>query len=119
MTFIDIQSKLKIINKVFDTRDVVSIKITENYIQKYYKVNRIPYSFFHAKSDLIYMGISRDGVYKKDDLLAAARLIEENIRGLGAKRVLELAAGRGANSFYLSKIFPHAKFGVLIFPWVN
>lgn len=99
----ELEEKLRKIKTVFDTEDIVSLQTGKDYVQKYYSVNKIPYSLLHTKSDLIYMGISRDGVFKEDDLLEAARTVENYIKDSRTKKVLELATGRGANSYWLAK----------------
>ncbi len=106
----EITQKLENIRKVFDINRVIGLKTDKAYIQKYYKINKIPYSLFHTNTDLIYMGVSRDGIYKEDDLLEAARTVEKYLKELNGSKVLELATGRGANSFYLAQRFPAVKF---------
>ena len=71
----DLKHKLTQIEKVFDLNEVLALQPDKVYIQKYYKANKLAYSLFHTYSDKIYMGISRDGVYKEDDLLEAARTV--------------------------------------------
>jgi ubiquinone/menaquinone biosynthesis C-methylase UbiE len=106
----ELSEKLSNVYKVFEINRVLNLKIDNEYIQKYYWVNKLPYSLFHTKTDLIYMGISRDGVYKEDDLLEAARTVEKYLEKSGGTDVLELATGRGANSFYIAQKFPLVNF---------
>jgi ubiquinone/menaquinone biosynthesis C-methylase UbiE len=105
-----LKKKIKTIQAVFDLEGVLSLKPDKEYIQKYYKANKLAYSFFHTYSDKIYMGVSRDGIYKEDDLLEAARTVEKYIKQLKAARVLELASGRGATSAHLAKLHPDIEF---------
>ena len=51
-----LEDKLKNVRRVFNINRLDSIEIDNSYISKYYKVNQIPYSVLHTKSDLIYMG---------------------------------------------------------------
>ena len=102
--------RLEKIKKVFAIETLLSIRSDTKYIQKYYRVNKIPYSIFHTSSDLIYMGISRDGIFKEEDLLEAARMVDTYIKELQATKVLELATGRGANSLYLARRHPETEF---------
>lgn len=106
----DLKQKLENISKVFKIKDVLNLEANNEYIQKYYNTNKIPYSLFHTKTDFVHMGISRDRIYKEDDLFEAARLVEKYIKNRKVNKVLELAAGRGANSFYLAKKFPKVDF---------
>lgn len=106
----NIKQKLEDISKIFKIEDVLNIEANKEYIQKYYNTNKIPYSLFHTKTGFVHMGISRDGIYKEDDLFEATRVVEKYIKNLKGNKILELAAGRGANSFYLAKKFPKVSF---------
>lgn len=106
----DLRDKLAQIDKVFNSHDLLSRHIDKQYIQKYYKANKLAYSLFHTSSDQVHMGISRDGVYKEEDLLEAARTVEKYIKNPETTKVLELATGRGATSIYLAKKYPTTTF---------
>ena len=105
-----LDQKLGQIKKVFNVDDILALKPDKKYIQKYYRASRIAYSMFYWGSDRMYMGISRDGVYKEQDLLEAARVVEKYIKELSAHNVLELATGRGATSAYLAQRHPKIRF---------
>ena len=107
---LSLKEKIEKISKVFDIPKVCSIPVNTKYIAKYYKVNQLAYSLFHTVSNRIYMGVSRDGVYKSDDLLEAARTVDYYIQETKAEKVLELATGRGANSLYVASIHPNINF---------
>lgn len=102
--------KLEVVRKVFNIDAVLALPITKDYIARYYRINQIPYSIFHTRTDLMYMGISRDGLYKEDDLLEAARTINKYIISEQVSSVLELATGRGATSFWLAVQNPKVSF---------
>jgi ubiquinone/menaquinone biosynthesis C-methylase UbiE len=106
----ELQLKLDDIKKVFDIKSILSLNPDRDSVKKYYRINKIPYSIFHSKTDLIHVGISRDGTFKEADLLEDAKVVENYIKKSGAKTVLELATGRGANSYYLAQKFPKARF---------
>ncbi|MDO8561416.1 MAG: class I SAM-dependent methyltransferase [bacterium] len=106
----ELETKIEKISKVLNVEEIISLSPDKDYIRKYYRINRIPYSLFHTSTDRIYMGISRDGVYKEDDLLGIARIVSDYISKQKAQTVLELATGRGANSFYLAQQFPDTRF---------
>lgn len=105
-----LQLKLNTIQKVFNVEQIKNLKTDNDYVQRYYKVNQLAYSLFHTFSDRMYMGISKDGVYKSDDLLEAARVVEKYIHKLNGERILELATGRGATSAYLAEKFSAIRF---------
>ncbi|PIN92818.1 hypothetical protein COU54_05380 [Candidatus Pacearchaeota archaeon CG10_big_fil_rev_8_21_14_0_10_31_24] len=106
----NLNKKLDSLARVFDLKKVMNLKTNKEYIKRYYLINKLPYSMLHTKTDLIYMGISRDGTYKENDLLEAARMVEKFLRKGKKERILELASGRGANSFYLAKRHPEKIF---------
>lgn len=106
----ELDEKMRKIREVFDIEQILNLSIDQKYIQKYYRVNKLPYSLFHTRTGLIHMGISKGGKFKKEDLLGQARIVEEHIKKIRAKHVLELASGRGAASIYLAKRFPEVHF---------
>lgn len=82
----DLGHKLLQIQNVFDLGVIQNLHPDNRYVQEYYRANRLAYSLFHTSSDRMYMGISRDEVYKPDDLLEGARFVERYIVELGASR---------------------------------
>ncbi len=112
---VELEFKLKQIQKVFDTDTIIHIQPTIASITNYYKVNKLAYDLF-ANKDFIHMGISRNGKYSKKDLLEQAKLVDKYIRQLKAKKVLELATGRGATSAFLAKTHPDITFEAIDLP---
>lgn len=106
----ELNKKLKDIEKLFDIKKILKIKIDNRYIQKYYRINKIPYSLFHTKTGFIHMGLSKGKKFKEKDLFGQAKIIDGYIKKLNAKKILELAYGRGANCIYLAKKNPKSSF---------
>lgn len=102
--------KLNRIGAVFDIRSVNALHPQTHDILAYYHKNRLSYTLLHDVHGFVHMGVSRDGSYKPEDLTEQAKYIAEKITDIKAKRILELATGRGANSLYLAKRFPNAQF---------
>jgi len=102
--------KIDKISNIFEIPKIASIKVTDGYIQRYYKINQIPYSLFHSKEDLAHLGITRNGVFTKDDLTAQALFVNKYVKRTKASRVLELATGRGADASLLARKNPNTKF---------
>lgn len=98
-----LEEKLQKISLVFDIEKLQSVKADNDYIRSYYFKNKIPYSIFHTKQNFVHMGISRDGAFKEEDLLAHGKFVDKYITEQNAKEILELATGRGANSVWLAK----------------
>ncbi len=112
----ELNFKLQQIQKVFDIDKIINLKPTTASIANYYKLNKIAYTFFSNKTDLLHMGISRSGKYSNKDLLEQAKLVDKYVKQLKAKKVLELATGRGANSEYLAKEHPDIIFEAVDLP---
>jgi ubiquinone/menaquinone biosynthesis C-methylase UbiE len=56
------------------------------------------------------MALNFDGVFNRDGYYEQARIVDEHIHGLNAKRVLELASGKGFNSAFLAERNPTVDF---------
>ena len=61
--------KLNDINSTFDTKYLLQEKEDLNVVKDYYKINKISYRLFHNWNGFLHMGISRNGIYKKTNLL--------------------------------------------------
>lgn len=105
-----LEEKLQKISRIFDIEKLQSVKADNDYIRSYYFKNKIPYSILHTKQNFVHMGISRDGVFKEEDLRAHAKFVDKYITEHKAKEILELATGRGANSLWLARKHPNSKF---------
>ncbi len=105
-----ISSKISKLEQIFDLDDIVDIKPDKSYIQRYYKINKLPYAIFHSRNNLIHMGVSKSGKFDPADLHYFTDQIHTFIETQKSKSVLELGSGRGANSYYLAKKFPKVKF---------
>ncbi len=104
------EKKLKQIKKVFDIDFLLNQSQKNREIGRYYKFNKLSYRLFHSYKAYLHMGISRNGKYKKEDLEEMVREINFLIKKSNSKRVLELASGRGANTYYLAKRNPNIEF---------
>ena len=107
---LDLEKRLDRVRQVFDIDKVLSVRPDLSSIARYYRVNKLAYSLFHNSQGFVHMGISRDLNYKSDDLLGQPNLVAKYIEQLKARRVLELAAGKGASSIYLARKFPNVQF---------
>ncbi|MDO8576999.1 MAG: class I SAM-dependent methyltransferase [Candidatus Daviesbacteria bacterium] len=111
----ELSFRLDQIKKVFNTNAIIHIQPTISLIANYYKLSKLAYSLFSNKN-FIHMGISRNNKYSKQDLLEQVKLVDKYIKKVKAKRVLELATGRGANSEYLAKKYPGVVFEAIDLP---
>lgn len=107
-------TKLEKIKKIFNVEDITSLKPDSSYIQDYYLVNRLAYSFFHSSKGYIHMGISRDGRFKPQDLIEPVKFVNNYVSKLSSNsKVLELATGRASNSLYLAQNNPSISFNAI------
>ncbi len=105
-----LEYKLRVLAKFFNLDQILKLPTDTDAIQRYYQANRLAYSLFHTFSHQMYMGISRDGRYKKSDLQEAFRITSRYIDQLSATSVVELATGRGATSALLAQKYPDVSF---------
>lgn len=105
-----ISEKINKIRKLKDFNYLLDEKQDESRIKKYYNSNKIAYLLFHNISGCLHMGISKDKKNRKSDLFEQANIIKKEIQKSDALKVLELGYGRGANLFFLAKIFRTKKF---------
>ena len=105
-----LKEKLNKIERIFNIQKLMAVNADNSYIRSYYLKNKIPYTLFHTKQNFVHMGVSRDGTFKKSDLLEPAKFVGRYISEQNALSILELATGRGANSFWLAKENPDSNF---------
>src|ERR1035437_2727352 len=112
----ELKVKLEKIKRVFDIDKALSVKTDIDSVAKYYRINKLAYSFLHNKDNFVHMGISRHGKYQERDLLEHAEILEKYISKIKRGIVLELGAGRGANSIYLARKHPQVNFHAVDLP---
>ena len=101
---------LKQVRQIFDIQSIINEPQEKPQIINYYTKNKVNYRFLHSWEGFIHFGISYDGKHKKDDFKEQARIVERYIRDTGAKNVLELAYGSGANIASLARRNPDVTF---------
>lgn len=111
----ELNCKIERIQKVFDTDKIVHIQPTISSIADYYKTNKLAYSLF-ANKDFVHMGISKNKKYSNKDLFEQGKFVDKYIKQLKAKKVLELATGRGATSAFLAQKHPDVTFEAIDLP---
>lgn len=102
------EEKLRKIESVFRIGNIINLKISNDYIRRYYKTNFFAYNIFYNNLNFVHMGISKGNIFKTDDLYNPARFVSSFFKP--ENNVLELAGGRGANSLFLAKKFPKSNF---------
>ena len=108
--------RIEIISKYYDLEALLSDKTDQEAVAKYYCSSDFFYNLIHSKGGgNIHMGLSDDGQFHKSDFLKQAQFVGSHIGG-STKRVLEIGAGRVANSKYLAKQHPDISFTALDLP---
>lgn len=112
----EIDRRLEVVNKYYDFDALLARKTDHAAVAKYYRKSDFFYNKIHSRGGYnIHMGLSSDGVYHREDLLKLAEYVGEFINK-GTKKVLELGAGRVANTKFLAERFPNVEFTAVDLP---
>lgn len=103
------------ISKIFDIDKILKIQINSNYIKDYYAFSKLAYRFLYSRRDFIHMGISKDGVFKQEDLERTIDSVIDEVQETNANNIFELACGRGANTELVHEKFPDKNYVFLDF----
>lgn len=66
---------LRLVNSSFQTDKLIKEKQKSDEIRNYYLTNHLAYFIFHNRKGFMHMGISRNGVYKEEDLLEPLKIL--------------------------------------------
>ena len=112
----EIRRRLEQIRNCYDVEALQKEASNPQRIASYYRASDFFYNVVHSRGGhVIHMGLSADGVFKKEDFYRQA----DYVAGLflpGTRKVLELGAGKAANTKYLAKRFPEISFTALDLP---
>ncbi len=112
----EITRRLEIINCFYDTDAISKEEINQKTIAKYYRRSDFFYNLIHSRGGgNIHMGLSDDGQFHKSDFQKQAEFIDGYIDGK-TKQILEVGAGKVANSKYLAAKHPEIQFTALDLP---
>lgn len=106
----ELKKYLNKVDKIFDIKKFLQQDIDFNDVAEYYRESNLGYQVFHSASGSIHMALNYDGQFDRDGYYGQARIVQEYINQAGAKRVLELASGKGFNSTFLAKENPDIEF---------
>ena len=112
----EITRRLGVIGRWYDLDAIADSGKGNREIAKYYRVSDFYYNLVHSKGGHnIHMGLSRDGQFRKEDFLCQAQFVSEQFSP-DTRRVLEVGAGKAANTKYLAGRFPEIGFTALDLP---
>lgn len=106
----ELKKYLEKVDKVFNVREFIEQDIGFQDTADYYRESELGYRFFHSANGSIHMALNYDGKFDRDGYFGQAKIVQNYINKTGAKKMLELASGRGFNSTYLAKINPDGQF---------
>ncbi len=106
----ELRKYLAKIDKVFDAKKFIEQDIDIQDTAEYYRGSELGYRFFHSAEGSIHMALNYDGKFSRDGYYGQAKIVQDYINKTGAKKVLEVASGRGFNSIYLAKKNPQTQF---------
>lgn len=107
---------MDVIGRYFDLDALASSGTGNREIAKYYRTSDFYYNLIHSKGGHnIHMGLSQDGQFHKEDFLCQAQYISGQFTQ-ETRRVLEVGAGKAANTKYLAELFPEVEFTALDLP---
>lgn len=111
-----LSNKLNTLSKFFDLEQISQKSVSTEKISNYYKINKFAYWLFNSRKGYVHMGISKSGKYKKSDLEVVLNEVGNHLKDTSSFSVLELAAGKGANSLYLARKYKEVNFCGLDLP---
>lgn len=112
----EIEDRLSVIGTYYDLDTSLSDKTDNEAISRYYRKSDFFYNLLHSHGGYnIHMGLSDDAFFHKEDFEKQARFVGEFLGG-SSMRVLEVGAGRLANTRLLAKLFPQHQFTALDLP---
>ena len=115
----EIKRRLEIVNKYYNLDKLLSLKTDQAAVAKYYRKSDYFYHKLHSAGTYnIHMGLSDDGKFHAEDFSKQPQCVGSFINK-NTKRVLELGAGKVANSKFLAELHPEVEFTALDLPKRN
>lgn len=112
----ELSRRIEVIKKYYDLDALLAEKTDKDAIAKYYRLSDFFYNLIHSQgTNCIHMGLSDDGEYHKENYFKQAEFIESHF-SKSTRNVLEVGAGKVANSKYLAAKHPDIQFTALDLP---
>lgn len=100
-----LRKKLDRLAAVFDLDGLATTPCGTAEISRYYRVCRHAYTRYSRGTGAIHLGLSRSDTFRPQDLAAQADIVGRHLPR-GARKILELATGRGYNALRLARRHP-------------
>ena len=112
----ELSRRIEIIKKYYDLDALLAENTDKDAIAKYYRLSDFFYNLIHSQgTNCIHMGLSDDGEYRKENYFKQAEFVETFIHKR-TQKILEIGAGKVANSKYLAAKHPDIQFTALDLP---
>ena len=112
----EISDRLQLIGSYYDLNALLEDKTDQQAVARYYRKSDFFYNLIHSRGGhYIHMGLSDGVIFHKEDFEKQARFVGTFLTGT-SMRVLEVGAGRLANTRLLAKLFPQHQFTALDLP---
>jgi ubiquinone/menaquinone biosynthesis C-methylase UbiE len=112
----EIFDRLQVIGAYYDLDSLLQDKTDQQAVARYYRKSDFFYNLIHSRGGhYIHMGLSYGVIFHKEDYEKQARFVGTFLTGT-SMRVLEVGAGRLANTRLLAKLFPQHQFTALDLP---
>ena len=112
----EISRRLTVIRRYYDLDALCAHKTEAADVAAYYRASDFFYNHIHARGGRhIHMGLSEDALFHEEDFLGQANTVASHITQ-ETDRILEIGAGRLANTKYLAERFPQIAFYALDLP---
>ena len=109
----EIFDRLQVIGAYYDLDSLLQDKTDQQAVARYYRKSDFFYNLIHSRGGhYIHMGLSDGVIFHKEDFEKQARFVGTFLTGT-SMRVLEVGAGRLANTRLLAKLFPQHQFTAL------
>ena len=105
----DLELYLKRVGQLLDIPSIINEPQENPQIINYCKKTKTQFRLYNWEG-YVHFGISYNGKHKRSDLEEQARIVEKYAHETGAKNVLELAYGMGANTAFLARRNPDVTF---------
>ncbi len=105
----ELSEKLKKISEVYDVDYLLALRTDRVYTAQFSKLDKVPLNIFHTTSDdarLLAEGKEIDS----EGILESVWFVNQYLRKMKAKRVLELGAGSNGCALYLAMKYPDIEF---------
>src|SRR2546423_10440734 len=94
------------VDRTFGINQLLEMRADKDTVVRYYTESERGYQVFHSRDGSIHMTLATSGSSSSQDNLGQARMVQEHIKELSARTILELGCGKGFNLAHLARLNP-------------